>query len=160
MPWRKRIAESVVREAYFQQGVPEEFKPESIRFVSEQQFPAAAQVMGIMERENVATNLMFRNFAAEALLLAEAGALRGAIQIASTTKVIQIPFFVACCDYTLLGDEMFAAGAWFSKDPKQLGAIYGQDVIKVVCLALLILGVISRSMGSDWLYQLLSVCGR
>ena len=46
------IAESVVREAYFQQGVPEEFKPESIRFVSEQQFPAAAQAMGIMEREN------------------------------------------------------------------------------------------------------------
>lgn len=154
------IAESVVREAYFQQGVPEEFKPESIRFVSEQQFPAAAQAMGIMERENVAANLMFGNFAAEALLLAEAGALRGAIQIASTTNVIQIPFFVACCDYTLLGDEMFAAGAWFSKDPKQLGAIYGQDVIKVVCLALLILGVISRSMGSDWLYQLLSVYGR
>lgn len=115
------IAESVVREAYLRHGTAENFKPENIRFVSELQFPAAAQAMGIMEREKIAANLMFGNFAAEALLLAEAAVGLEAVQIGATTNVLQVPNFVACCDYTLLGDEMFAGGAFYSRDPARLG---------------------------------------
>jgi len=154
------VAEAIVREAYTKAGVPEKFKPETVRFVSEQQFPAAAQAMGIMEREKIAANIMFGNFAAEALLLAEAAAGLNAIQIASTTNVIQIPFFVACCDYTLLGDEMFAGGAYCSKDLARLGATWGQDIVKLVCIGLIALGTIMQTLGSDWVFQMLAKYGR
>ena len=52
---------------------------------------------------------MIGQFAAESLILAEAGNTVGAIQIAGTTNAYQIPFFVVACDYVILGEEMFAA---------------------------------------------------
>jgi hypothetical protein len=149
-----------VREAYLRHGTAENFKPENIRFVSELQFPAAAQAMGIMDREKIAANLMFGNFAAEALLLAEAAVGLEAVQIGATTNVLQVPNFVACCDYTLLGDEMFAGGAFYSRDPVRLGAVWGQDIIKLLCIGLLALGALLQTVGSDSLWQILSKYGR
>lgn len=53
----------------------------------------------------------------------------------------QLPFFVAACDYTLIGEEFFAASAYLSGEPEQLGSLKGQDVGKVMVAALLIVGV-------------------
>lgn len=154
------VTEGVVRQAFVKHGVPENYKSENIRYVSPQQFAAATQAMGIMEREKVSTNLMFGLFAAEALLLAEAAAGVGAMQVAATTNVFQIPFFVACCDYTLLGDEMFAGGAYCSQDKAKLGAVLGQDVVKLACIALIVVGVVMRTLGNDWVYQMLNKYGK
>ncbi len=41
-----------------------------------------------------------------------------------------MPFFVAASDYCLIGEELFAAAAYLSKDQVQLGSILGQDVSK------------------------------
>ena len=45
----------------------------------------------------------------ESLILAETGNTIGAIQVAGTAMPAQLPFFVAACDYTLIGEEFFAA---------------------------------------------------
>ena len=50
----------------------------------------------------------------------------------------QLPFFVAACDYTLIGEEFFAASAYLSHDPEQLGSLKGQDVGKIIAAALLV----------------------
>ncbi len=50
-------------------------------------------------------------FWAESLILAETGSLSGAIQIAGTDAVTQLPFFITTCDYTLIGEELYAASA-------------------------------------------------
>ena len=57
-------------------------------------------------------------FFAESLLFAETGNSIGAIQIAGTGSQTQIPFFVTACDYTLMGEEFFAASAYLSKEPE------------------------------------------
>jgi hypothetical protein len=64
----------------------------------------------------------------------------GAIQVAGTAMPAQLPFFVAACDYTLIGEEFFAASAYLSHDPDQLGSLKGQDVGKVVAAAFLVIG--------------------
>ena len=66
----------------------------------------------------------------------------------------QLPFFVAACDYTLIGEELFAASACLSGDPKQLGSLKGQDAGKVIVMAGIILGALTATMahltGSDF----------
>jgi hypothetical protein len=93
-----------------------------------------------MVRDKPAACFYMGAFYAESLILAETGNSIGAIQIAGTAMPSQLPFFVAACDYTLIGEEFFAASAYLSGDPQQLGSLKGQDVGKIMAAALLVLG--------------------
>jgi len=62
----------------------------------------------------------------------------------------QLPFFVAACDYTLIGEELFAASAYLSKEPRQLGSLKGQDVGKAIILFCLLVGVIWQTLYFGW----------
>jgi len=136
------VAREIVKEAYTEVGRPDAFDPDSVYFITDIQFAYAAAVDGIMVREKPATNFLIGWFRAESLILAETGASTGAIQIAGTDQVSQLPFFVTACDYTLIGEELYAASAYISKEPFLLGAIKGEDVGKLIIGFLLIIGSI------------------
>jgi hypothetical protein len=87
-------------------------------------------------------------FFAESLILAETGNSIGAIQVAGTAMPAQLPFFVAACDYTLIGEEFFAASAYLSGSPEELGSLKGQDVGKVMVAVLLLVGVLLATLAS------------
>jgi hypothetical protein len=93
-----------------------------------------------MVREKPAACFYMGCFFAESLLFAETANTVGAIQIAGTAEPAQLPFFVAACDYTLIGEEFYAASAYLSGDPDQLGSLKGQDFGKVLVACLLIVG--------------------
>ncbi len=92
---------------------------------------------------------MIGYFYAESMLFAEAGAISGAIQIAGTTNTTQLPFFVASCDYTLLGEEIYAASAYISKEPVLIGSVVGQDLGKMLVLVIIILGTILENVTEE-----------
>lgn len=135
-------AQEIVKEAYMRAGRPDAYRTESVFYITDDQFGYAAGVNGIMIREKPATVLMLGAFYAESLLLAETGNHIGAIQIAGTARPSQIPFFVAACDYTLIGEELFAASAYLSQEPKLLGSLKGQDAGKLMFIILCVIGVI------------------
>ena len=64
------------------------------------------------------------------------------MQVAGTTSSEQIPFFLTACDYTVIGEEVYAAGAYLSRDPVQMGALRGQDVAKLVIFAVIVAGML------------------
>jgi hypothetical protein len=90
---------------------------------------------------------MMGYFYGEALLLAETGSTTGAIQIAGTDSYTQLPFFVTTCDYTLMGEELYAASAYLSREPKLLGSLKGQDFGKAVLIAVLVGGALLATCG-------------
>jgi hypothetical protein len=136
------VAREVVKESYTRAGRPDAFNPDSIFFVTDSQFAYAAAVDGIMVRERPAVNFFLGMFWAESLILAETGATTGAIQIAGTDAISQLPFFVTACDYTLIGEELYAASAYLSREPLLLGAVKGQDYGKLIIIGVLILASI------------------
>ena len=137
-----------VREAYIAEGRPDAYNDDMVHYVTDDQFGYAAAMDGLMVRERPATIFMLGLFYAESLVLAETGNSIGAIQIAGTAEPSQLPFFVAACDYTLIGEELFVAGAYLSREPRQLGSLKGQDMGKALILLLLLLGVILQSTGA------------
>jgi len=150
------MAQETVKEAYLQAGRPDVYRPESIYFISAMQFPYVAAVNGLMLREKTATNFYMGVFYAESLLLAEAGSVTGSIQISGTDQVSQIPFFVAATDYTLIGEELYAASAYLSQDPVLLGPLKAQDWAKVLILVIVLLSVLLITLtGRNWLGPLI-----
>ncbi|MEO0094410.1 MAG: DUF6754 domain-containing protein [candidate division WOR-3 bacterium] len=132
------VAREIVKESYTKVGRPDAFDPENIYFVTDSQFAYAAALDGIMLREKPATNFLIGTFYAESLILAETGASTGAIQISGTDSLAQLPFLVTACDYTLIGEELYAASAYISREPLLMGAIKGEDWGKLIIAGLLI----------------------
>jgi hypothetical protein len=151
------ITEEIVRQAYAQEGKSDVFQPENVRFFSEDQFGYATAVVGLMNREKPAANILIGAFWAESLIFAVVGSQIGAIQIAGTAQTSQLPFFVAACDYTLLGEEMYAAGAYLTKDPVLMGNLIAQDWGKMAAAALVLVGALWATAApkgfilKDWL---------
>lgn len=136
------VCEETVKQGYLEAGRPDAYDSDSVFFLTQSQFAYVAGVNGIMMRDKPATNFYLGMFWAESLILAETGALSGAIQIAGTDAVTQLPFFITTCDYTLIGEELYAASAYLGREPKQLGSIKGQDACKAVIMAFIALGVV------------------
>lgn len=152
------VAEEVVRDAYAAEGKPEAFRSDDVRYISDRQFAYASGCVGLMNREKVAANFFFGVFFAEALILAEAGNQIGAVQIAGTPSIEQIPFFVASCDYTIIAEEFYAATAYLTREPVLLGSLVGQDWAKLSVLALVAAGMVSLLLGpavSGWVMHVL-----
>jgi hypothetical protein len=145
------VAEEVVKSAYADVGRADAYRSEQVRYVTSEQFAYVAAVNGMMLRERPAANLLLGAFFAESLLLAETGHAVGAIQIAGTANVHQMPFFVVACDYTLIGEEYFAASALLSNDARLLGSLKATDSVKILMIAVIVLGSILATFGQTWL---------
>ena len=149
------VAEAIVQQSYLEEGKADRVKPEMVQFLSAEQFAFAAACLSIMNTEKVASVIMIGEFQAESLMLAEGAAQVGAVTIAGTARTAQIPFFVAACDYTLVGEEIFAGGAYLSKDPVKIGNLAAQDWGKLASMAIIIIGSIMVTAGNksmiDWL---------
>jgi hypothetical protein len=146
-PFVVPVAEEAVKQGFMNAGRPELYNPDNVRYLSDEQFAFTAGVNGIMLREKTAANIYMGSFFAESLILAETGFSTGAIQIAGTANIHQLPFFVAACDYALIGEELYAASAYLSKEPKLLGTLKASDLAKVIIMVLLAAGCIAESLG-------------
>ena len=144
--------QEVVEQAYTEVGKKDAYQEDTVRYVAGEQFAFTATVNGVMMRDRPAANIYMGAFFAESLLLAETGNAAGSIQIAGTAEPAQLPFFIAACDYTLMGEELYAASAYLSHEPLMLGGLKGQDFIKVIIVILIIVGVIlvSFDIGSTF----------
>ena len=137
-----KAARESCRDAYTVEGRPDMFNEDMVHYLTDDQFAYAAGVNGIMVREKPAACMYMGKFYAESLILAETGNSIGAIQIAGTASQAQIPFFVTACDYTLIGEEFFAASAYLSQKPELIGGVKGQDMIKLFVIAAIVLSTI------------------
>jgi len=147
-PAAMAIVEDVVRDGYRVAGRITSFDPQRIRFLSEEQFAFASGYIGMVHREKMGAAFLFGSFAAESLILAEAGQQIGAMQVAASVSPEQVAFFICTCDYTLIGEELYAASAYLSRESVQMGSLYGQDRAKLLFFIIIILGVLYSTLKS------------
>ncbi len=151
------VAQETVRTSYFDAGRPDAYDEDMVYFVTNQQFAYVAAVNGVMLRDRPATNLYMGKFYAESLILAETGAVAGSIQISGTDEISQIPFFVVACDYTLIGEELYAASAYLGREPVLLGTLKAQDYGKAAVIILTLLGFLGMSFGWEGMAEFFHV---
>ncbi|MBM3330304.1 fibronectin type III domain-containing protein [candidate division WOR-3 bacterium] len=146
-------AQETVKEAYTEMGRPDFYNPDNVTFLTSDQFGYAAGVDGIILREKPGAIFWFGYFYAESLIMAETGHSVGAIQLAGTTETTQLPFFVAACDYTMIGEEIYAASCYLRPEPIMLGTLKGEDFIRfwliVLVTATVVLGTVAAVLSKQ-----------
>jgi hypothetical protein len=159
------VSQEVVQQACTEAGRPDAFNPDDVSLVAYDQFSFVAAVSGMMVREPPGAIFLMGYFGAESLLLSETGSSTGAIQVAGTDAYTQLPFFITTCDYTLMGEELYAASAYLSREPRMLGSLRGQDVGKAFIMFVLLVGTIVLTVAAakgwnwHWLRGLLEASG-
>ncbi|MBN2382918.1 hypothetical protein JXQ70_08555 [bacterium] len=156
-PLTYAASREIVKEAYLTAGRPEAFHEEDVYFITSEQFAYTASVSGMMVREKPAANFFIGWFKAESLMLAETGQSTGAIQIAGTAELDQLPFFVATCDYTLIGEELYAASAYLTHQPLLLGSIKGQDIAKAFLIGIIVIGLLTSFFNVHFIRDFLTI---
>ncbi len=142
------MEEEIVRQAFLAEGQEALYSPENVRYLSNNQNAFAAGTAGWILRERVGATFLLGYYGYESLIIAEAGQRVGAFQIGGAPQYYQIPFFIATCDYTLIGEEFFAASAYLASEPQMVGSLVGQDWTKFALLVLILLGTLASTLQS------------
>jgi len=150
------LVEETMRTAYLREGKPEEFSTDQITFISEQS-PYLSAILGYFQRGKPASNILVGGFYYEAVVIGEAGNAIGAMQIGGTNNVHQMPFLVATCDYMLLAEELFAAGAAITKNRDMLGSIKGEDFMKLFLAVIVGVGFILGALNINLIATLMEM---
>jgi hypothetical protein len=157
------LIRNTYREGCLAADNPDAFDPGNLRFFPGGQFFYAIASMGYMLRERPASCFYFGRWEAESLMFGETGQVVQALQIAATPHLFQIPFFIAACDYVIIGEEFYAASALLGEDPNLRGSLAGQDMVKLIILAMVILGTLLATFASEpvrvWIGSVIRILG-
>jgi hypothetical protein len=139
------VVEGIVKQAYEDEGQGELYDPGNVRFLAASGDQLALATADLMRKEKTASHFFFGVYDYTSLLLAEPGNHTGAMQIAGTDQYFQIPFFIASCDYTVIGEELYAASAYLTRESTMLGSLIGQDYAKILLVALIVAGAVATT---------------
>jgi hypothetical protein len=150
-----QVTVDMVKNAYKKAGREDLYTEDTVRYISVRQFAYAAGVMGLLRREKPALNVFVGDFQAEALEIAEAGRADAIAQFGGTSNVDQLPFFMATCDQTLVGEELYTAQGYLTDDPQAISRLVGPDAGKAIAILLIAIGAILVTLGNHVLTSLL-----
>ncbi len=139
------VADEVLRTAFRLEGKLEEYEANREEMLPWTPTQAACVAIGLRERP--AAHLMIGAFWHESVQIAEAFGRVGAVQIGGTGRLYQIPFFAAVCDMNLIGEEIYAVGAYINQTPQMLASMATQDYFKLAGLVFIILGSLLATLG-------------
>jgi len=124
------VAQNILQRAYSRHGNPEGYDSTQVRFVSPDSTAYAAGLMGLVKQEPVVGNVMIGSFGDEYLLIGETWAQEGVRQIVGTNDPRTLPFVYASADETLVGEEMYASGAYTTRLPVQIASLLTEDWLR------------------------------
>ena len=138
-------AQEVLRRAYAQHE-SDIFSPTQVRLLAPDPAAYAAGVMDILEGEAPLANVTIGAFGDEYLLIGETGVKRGIEQVAGTDDPAALAFMHATAQETLIGEEIFAAGAYLCRQPESIAGLMVQDWWRYLVVAFIVAGVLWQTL--------------
>lgn len=140
------VAQDVLRNGYLRQQRLRGYQPTAVRFLGPTPAVYAAGVMDVLEHEEVTANAIIGQVGDEYLLIGETGAKRGINQIVGTPNVGALPFVFATADAPLIGEEVFAGGAYLLRLPEHIASLLTQDWMRLLLAAAILAGVLWQTL--------------
>ena len=140
------VAQDVLRNGYLRQNRLRSYRPTAVRFLGPSPAVYAAGVMDVLEHEGIIANTMIGAMGDEYLLAGETGAKHGLNQIVGTSTVGTLPFVFATADKALIGEEIFAGGAYLLRLPEHIGCLLAQDWMRLLLVGFILAGVLWQTV--------------
>jgi len=146
------MAQDVIRTAYTMEGKGDVFEANMEEMLV--WAPSNANLVALIQRKRPAVHIIIGPTWHEVMQTLEMAGRLGAVNIGGTNRVIQIPIVCAVCDMSLIGEEIFAVGAYLSKTKSMVGSLAAEDWCKIATMFFSILGIVLATLGPSFVKPL------
>ena len=141
------LAQETLRSAYQQAKAGERYRPASGRMLGPTPFSYVASLPVLIASEDVSVHILAGSFGAEGALAADFGERKQAFVIAGTNDAQSQALFYATAEYPMIGEEIFAGGAYLNVGPLHRASLRAQDAVRMLIVVLILVGTVLRALG-------------
>lgn len=141
------LAQDSLQAGYRAIGAGEYYQATSGRLAGLTPFSSAAATVGMLSDESVSSAALVGHFGVEAALLAEAADRSAVVLVGSSSDPAAQAAMYATASETLIGEEMFAAAAYFGGRPTFVAGLTVEDILRWVIVIGLAAGAALKVVG-------------
>lgn len=136
------LAQDSLRSSYQSMGVMSNYNLTLGRAAGLTPFSYAAATIPIIRSEEVSTNLLLGTFGSEIALITTAGSGKRVLTLAGTDNLPAQSILYATADEQLIGEELYAGGAYVGAGPMHIASLHAQDAIRLLLIAVIIISTL------------------
>jgi hypothetical protein len=141
------LSQDTLQSTYRSLATEERYDPTNARFTGVTPFAYAAGAMPVIHDENVTANILSGHFGSEIALLTEAGERSHSLTVAGSDGLPAQAVLYATSDEPLIGEELYAAGAYLGAGEAHRASLFMQDILRWVLIVIIVLGAILKLLG-------------
>jgi hypothetical protein len=141
------LSQDTLREVYRSVGRLNQYEPTAGQVSGLTPFSYAAGTMPVVSDEKTAVSLLIGHFGSEVALITEAAERSGSLTLAGSDQVSAQAVIYAAAQEPLIGEDVFAAGAYLEGGTVQVASLHAQDVLRWVVVAVTLIGAVLKFLG-------------
>ena len=141
------LSQDTLRSGYASLGAERRYVPTNGRLSGMTPLAYAAGVMPDIHDEHVSASIFAGHFGSEIGLLIEAGERTRGLTVAGSDSLPAQAVLYAAAQEPLVGEELYAGGAYLGAGPAHTASLRMQDVLRWVVIGLILLGAILKLVG-------------
>ena len=141
------LSQDTLRSGYRAAGAEEQYRFSTGRLTGLTPFSYAAGTIPIEHDENVSANVVIGDLGAESALIAEASDRENSSLIAASDDLSAQAIFYASAQEPLIGEELFAAGAYVGAGAAHDASLQVQDILRWLIIVAILAGSLLKFMG-------------
>jgi hypothetical protein len=110
-------------------------------------FSYAAGAIPVIRDENVSANVLMGNLGVEVALLNDAVERKGTFVLAGSDNLTAQAVIFASAQEPLIGEEVYAAGAYIEPNPMHSASLIVQDILRWLIIAAILAGIVLTLAG-------------
>jgi hypothetical protein len=144
------LSQETLHSAYNSMGAPEQFDPVAGQVTGLTPFSFAAGVLPIIYDQQVSANVLAGHFGPEVGLITDAAERSGSLVLAGSDNVPAQAVIYATAEEPLIGEELYAAGAYVQAGPAHQASLRVQDAFRWILIVILLGGALLKLLGGAW----------
>jgi hypothetical protein len=141
------LSQDTLQSTYRSLATEQRYDPTNARLTGLTPMAYAAGTMPAIHDEHISTNVLAGHFGAEIALLTEAGERNQSLTVAGSDSIPAQAVLYATTGEPLLGEELYAAGAYLGAGDAHIASLGMQDILRWVLVVIILIGAILKLLG-------------
>jgi len=141
------LSRDSLQAGYKAAGAGDIYNPATGRLTGLTPFSFAAGAIPDMRDENVSANILIGYFGPEIGLLTDTAERTNSPSVAGTVDLAAQAVLYASANEPLIGEELFAAGAYSNAGSAHQASLQAQDILRLIIIAVLVVGSLLKLVG-------------
>ena len=142
------LMQDSMRSTYEQLGSLSSYENTMARVAGLTPFSYAAGTLPIISDEDVSTTVLAGAFGNEVALITTAGGKGQTLNLAGTDNIPAQAILYATADEQLIGEELYAGGAYVGAGPMHIASLHAQDILRWALIAIIIISAAGDLLGA------------